>query len=141
MVQIDDINSIAKSLADYLVEKGVTGGKKIVAIYPNNTTPTSDLPESFVEITGNGAMSTNTWLGGIRSFALLMILNVRLLSSGASNTVRENYLFKAITDVLAEPLTIGKYHYSPDRRALVYSGKDVESGYSTKIININVKIY
>lgn len=135
------INDIAEELALYLIELGVAEGDGFDEVYPNDTTPSSDLPDSFLEVLGNGPLFTRVSQGGIKGYTLILVLNVKLLSVGSVNTIRERYLLDLLDDHIGENLTLGKYHYSIDKNNMVYSGKSLIDGYSTKIININVKIY
>ena len=75
---IEDVNKVAEALVNHLKANGVGGTDGVVGFYPNDTVPTSNLPESFVEVVGNGALSTPVSGFGIRSCSLLLILNVKL---------------------------------------------------------------
>lgn len=135
------INNVANTLADYLSVRGLVGGDAFDAIYANDTTPASGLPDAYLEILGNGPISTRVSQAGLKYYTLTMVINVKLLSNGAANTVRETYLLDQLDDSFGEELTLEKFHYSIDKNNMVYSGKSLIDGYSTKIININVKIY
>ena len=52
------INDIADELALYLIGQGVADGDGFDAVYANDTTPSSDLPDSFLEVLGNGPLFT-----------------------------------------------------------------------------------
>ena len=135
------INNIAEELAIYLIDSGVMSEDGFEGIYANDTTPASDLPDSYLEVLGNGPLFTRVSHGGIKDYTLMLIMNVKLLSIGSTNTIRENYLLSLIDDCFGTELTLGQFHYSLDKNNMVYSGKSLMEGYSTKIININVKIY
>lgn len=135
------INSIAEYLAEYMIEQGVVGGDGFDNVYPNDTTPSSDLPDAYLEILGNGPLNTRVSQSGLKNYTLMLIINVKLLSVGSTNTIRETYLLDLIDDFFSEMLILGRFHYSVDKNNMVYSGKSLIDGYSTKIININVKIY
>lgn len=135
------INEVAEYLAEYMIEEGIIGGDGFDDVYPNDTTPSSDLPDTYLEILGNGPMFTRVSQGGIKDYTMMLVLNVKLLSIGSVNTVRENFLLDLLDDYIGDNLTLGKFHYSIDKNSMVYSGKSLTDGYSTKIININVKIY
>lgn len=135
------INNIAEDLALYLIDKGVAEGDGFDSVYANDTAPSSDLPASFLEVLGNGPVSTRLSQAGVKNYSIMLILNAKLLSTGAVNTIRENYLLGLLEDWIGDTLTIGHFHYSIDKNNMVYSGKSLIDGYSTKIININVKIY
>ena len=135
------VNNIADSLAHYLDLQGLVGGDGLDAIYANDTAPSSDLPDAYLEILGNGPLSTRVSQAGLQNYILMLVLNVKLLSSGATNTIRESFLLEQLAVLLDKELALDKFHYSIDRNNMVYSGKSLVDGYSTKIININVKIY
>lgn len=138
---IEDTNSIAQKLIDHLKSNGVGDQDGVAEFYPNDTAPTTDLPESFVEAVVNGSVSSGVSEFGIRECSLLLILNVKLNGRSVSNNVRETYLLGLISGAISKPFTSGTYHYSLDKRNLVYSGRSLYSGYSSKTISINVKIY
>lgn len=135
------INDIADELALYLIGQGVADGDGFDNVYPNDTTPSSDLPDSFLEVLGNGPLFTRVSQGGLKGYTLILVLNVKLLSIGSVNSTREGYLLDLLDEYVGENLTLGRFHYSIDKNNMVYSGKSLIDGYSTKIININVKIY
>lgn len=141
-MSLSEINSVAEDLGQYILESGIMENPAgVAALYPNTSVPTNGLPESFLEITGNGPMTTMVSQFGISDYHILLILNVKLKSTGEVNTQREDFLLSLIDGSLKGVITVGKYHYSIDKRQMVYSGRDLISGYSSKIININVKIY
>ena len=136
------INSISEELALYLIgQDSVAEGDGFDAIYPNDTTPASNLPDSYLEILGNGPLYTRVSQGGVKDYALMLIVNTKLLSVGSVNTIRENYLLGLLDKYIGDQLVLGQFHYSIDKNNMVYSGKSLTDGYSTKIININLKIY
>lgn len=135
------INDIADELALYLIRRGVADGDGFDAVYANDTTPSSDLPDSFLEVLGNGPLFTRVSQGGLKGYTLILVLNVKLLSIGSVNSIREGYLLDLLDEYVGDNLTLGQFHYSIDKNNMVYSGKSLIDGYSTKIININVKIY
>lgn len=138
---IEDTNNIAKALVDHLKDNGVGGTDGVVGFYPNDTVPTSGIPESFVEVVTNGSVSSPVSEFGIRSCSLLLILNIKLSGKGEANEVRETYLLDRISNAVSKPFQRGTYHFSLDKRNLVYSGRSLYSGYSSKTISFNVKIY
>lgn len=140
-MSISIVNSIAESLAEYMVQQGIVGGDNFDAVYPNDTTPATELPDAYLEVLGNGPLSTNMSQCGVKSYALVLVVNIRLRSNGSVNTVRETYLLDLVDDFFKDVLILGEFHYSIDKYNMVYSGKDLTSGYSTKMVNINVKIY
>ena len=75
---IEDVNTVAEALVNHLKANGVGGTDGVVGFYPNDTVPTSNLPESFVEVVGNGALSTPVSGFGIRSCRILIIFIVKI---------------------------------------------------------------
>lgn len=138
---IEDTNSIAQALVDHLKANGVGGTGGVGGFFPNNTVPTSAIPESFVEVVTNGSVSSPVSEFGIRSCSLLLILNIKLSGKGEANTVRESHLLGRISNAVSEPFQRGQYHFSLDKRNLVYSGRSLYSGYSSKTMSFKVKIY
>lgn len=138
---IEDINTISQKFSDYLKSHGVGGSNGVAGFYPNDTVPTSNLPESFIEVIPNGGLSSVVSEFGIRMCSLLLILNVKLNGTGEANSVRESYLLEKISAVISTPFKDGKYHYSLDKKNLVYSGRNLYQGYSSKTMSINVNIF
>lgn len=141
-MNISEINNVAKRLGDYFNGRGIIGGNAdFSALYLNGSVPTSELPESFLEIIGNGPLSSGVSQFGICDYTLSLIVNVKLLSDGTINDIRESYLMQLIELNFDKTIVVDNYHYSLNKQTMVYSGRDLISGYSSKIININVKIY
>lgn len=141
-MSISIINKAGEALANYLLDYGIVGEDGVGDIFTNGNTPASDdLPESYIEIDPNGAVTSESSHDGLLEFNLLLSLYVKLLGSGSTNTIRETFLLELLETVFNETLTIEKFHYSLNKRMMVYSGKSLVDGYSTKIININIKIY
>lgn len=138
---IDESNMVLEALSSYLQESGVGDDDGVGGFYPNNTTPVTNLPESFVELLWNGSLSSSLSNFGIRSGVVIVILNVQLDGRGVVNTIRENYLLGKISDAVQRPFCVGDCHFSVDKSSLVYSGKNLTYGYSSKTITLNVKIY
>lgn len=140
----EDINNIALVLERFLIDNNLVSDDGLSAIYSNNTTPTKKLPESFLEIVGNGPIRTNYSMGGIQECTLALILNVKLgtpTDANSANVIRESYLCGKLLKILSNQCVVDKYHYSVNKRSAVYSGRDIQSGFSTKVVNINVQIY
>lgn len=109
--------------------------------YTNSSVPTVKLPESFLLIEGNGPISSQASNFGICDYNLSLIINVKLKDDGTINMKRMSYLYEQVSNLFKNVITLDKFHYSRNNRSLVYSGRDLVSGYSTKVMNINVKIY
>jgi len=123
----------ASALKDALVTKGVT-----TTIYINGETPTSKLPDEFIEIVQNGAMSSIGSKLGCASLNLMVSISVKLLSTGGANFVRENVILGVFQSLFEGTIVKSGYSFTVDRSRMVYQGKNINSGYSTKILNIIV---
>ena len=140
-MKLSQVNSIAENLAEHLVNLGITGGLGVNGIYVNDSPPSSSLPESFIEINTNGGLSQITTKRGIMECTLALFLHVEQLPEGGRNSTRENFLLGQFEDAFESTLEIDKFHYALDIKNSVYSGSDLIAGYTSKILNINVKIY
>lgn len=142
---ISEADKSIKDLAEYFVAQGLIGGNNFAAVYPNNTLPgKSEMwPESFIDISGNGPMMTKLSQFGILEFMIMVTTYVELLPDGSTNSARESFLIEKLDDLFkgGKIIVVGKNHYSVNKNNLVYSGKELISGYSNKVINVNVKIY
>lgn len=105
--------------------------------------PTSKLPDSFFEIKMNGGLKSDASRLSILNSVVLVSVNVKLLPNGATNTKKQDIVFDKISSLFDgnKPQTIENYHFTMDNENMVYSGKRITEGYSTKIINIKVSIY
>lgn len=120
-----------------LIAAGVTE-----AIYEGGS-PTSALPNEYIEIMQNGSFKTPVMKMGIITGVLLLSINVKLLATGLINTTKETLILNKFDSMFEGNKTVvsGNYHFSLDADNLVYGGRGISSGYSTKIINLLVKIY
>lgn len=135
-------NRAAEKLAIYLSGTAFADADSGVgAIYPNNTAPTSGLPESYLEIVQNGPVTTLFSEGGIQSMVLMLTLSVKLRDKSVANTARENFLFNLLSAEIQKTRRIEGYTYEITKDSAVYSGRDLSSGYSTKIFNIKIQNY
>ncbi|MEG1289560.1 MAG: hypothetical protein RRY36_09610 [Bacteroidaceae bacterium] len=140
-MKLSSVNSIAEKLAEYLIKIGASGDLGVKDVYVNNFSPLSDLPESFIEINGNGGLGQLTTERGIMEYNLVLSLHVEQLPSGARNAIRENFLLSRFEGIFNSTLEIGNFHYTLDVKNSVFSGSDLIAGYTSKVLNINVKIY
>ena len=141
-MNLSEVNGIAETLGQYIKDRGIIGDPgEFGALYVNGEKPSSKLPESFLEITGNGPLTSGVTQNGLSEYNLLATVNVKLTSRGVVNTKRETFLLSILELWLKGTVKIDKYHYTVNKNQMVYSGKDLISGYSSKVININVKIY
>lgn len=112
-----------------------------VIVYPSGI-PTSNLPNDFMAISLNGAIVADSYGAQILSCTLMVGVYVKL-SNGVANEVRENFLLSKFEDLFPIEFTHSsvKYKCSLDLNNLVYSGRSLLSGYSTKALNLKVTIY
>ena len=125
----------ASALKDVLITKGVT-----TKIYINGETPSSGLPTEFIEIMQNGSMSSlGSQLGtGTARCNLMVSIYVKLLSTDTVNYVRENVILGISQSLCEAAFVKSGFSFTIDKDRMVYSGKSIISGYSTKILNIKV---
>jgi len=122
-------------LKDLILAKGVTQD-----IYVNNETPSSDLPKHFLEIAQNGPMTTKSTRVGNAECMLSVSIYVKNMSTGATNNVKMKMILDQFEAMFAKPLKSGSFSYALEPLNMVYSGKSLASGYSTKIINVKTYI-
>ena len=125
----------AGALKDGLTTKGVT-----TKIYINGETPSSGLPAEFIDINQNGSMSSlGSQLGtGTARCNLLVSIYVKLLSTDTVNYVKENAILGVFQSLFESAVVKSGFSFTIDKDRMVYSGKSIISGYSTKILNIKV---
>ena len=135
-MKLSDIKPIP-ALNAVLTAAGVT------EIIYEGSKPTSALPTSFIEIIQNGSYKSSVNQIGILDGVLLLSINAILKSTGEINTIKEDIILKTFDSLFENNKTVvsGKCHFSLDNSNLVYSGRGISEGYSTRIINILVKIY
>ena len=121
---------------DYLQSVGITD-----AIYARQDRPTSELPDVFVEVDLNGAIRTLSEGATVKSCVLLVGIYVKLLSTDAANSLKEDSMLEMFTDVLSrKPAVNGDYHFQINSE-MVSRGRDITAGYSYMLLNINTSIY
>lgn len=133
-MKISAIEPLAK-LKQALINKGVTQ-----TIYTGDK-PSSGLPNEYIELHQNGALRTNlSKMGLVQGFVLLSI-NVKLLTTGGRNTVRENIILATFDGLFEDGAVINTdgYTFSLDPDSLVYNGGGIYEGYSSKLINVTFK--
>ena len=109
-------------------------------VYTNNGIPTSGIPDEFVSIDMNGGIQGLDTKKEVATCVLAVSIYEKLLSTGSANTTKANILlgkFQSIFDVCAK--TTG-FTFMINPNSMVYDGKSILSGYSTKVLNINVII-
>lgn len=108
-----------------------------ITVYKNGNIPTTGLPAEFISINMNGGLQTKVTKRGSAQCALAVSLYTKLLSTGAVNETREGILlgsFQSLFDTVAK--TTG-YSFEIAKNPMIYSGKSLITGYSTKVINVN----
>lgn len=133
-MKLSDINPtgvLKQVLTDYGVTQKIYTGDK----------PTSGLPSEYIELRQNGGLKTNlSKLGLVQGYVLLSI-NVKLLTTGGRNTVRENIILSTFDGLFKDGAAVSRdgYVFSLDPENIVYSGGGIYEGYSTKLINITFR--
>lgn len=108
-----------------------------VSIYVNGGLPSSGLPTSFLLIEPNGGIRTNAIKFGNATCVLSLSVYTKLLSTGATNLTLENLLVGKFQSLFGDVVRKDEFTYELGRNPVMYSGKSLISGYSTKIINVN----
>jgi len=124
-------------LSDLLIEAGLDN-----VIYEGST-PTSAIPDAYVQLMQNGSYKTPASQMGVTGGVILISINVKLFGTGEINTVEENLILEKFDSLFENNKSVvsGSYHFKLDPTNLVFSGRGITSGYSTKIINVLVTIY
>ena len=111
------------------------------SIYVNGGLPSTGLPDSFILIEPNGGFNTESEKFANAKCTLAVSIYTKLLSTGATNVVKENLVvskFQALfEDTFSISVNQNKFTYELAINPVMYSGKSLVSGYSTKIINVN----
>ena len=121
-------------LKSILVSYGVT-----TTIYEGEA-PTANIPAEFIEILHNGSLESDASQFGRAQSALIIAVYVKLLSNGTENTQRVNSIIAGFQNkLLSGTTTQSGFSFSLDKNKMViYQGRAVLSGYSTKLINIKL---
>jgi hypothetical protein len=109
-------------------------------IYTNGSIPTTALPDEFIDIRPNGSLSSIASKRGLAEQVLTVSLYRKLLSTGASNSVRENILLGKFQSLFDNPLLSQEFSFHLDKSGIIYQGKNIEEGYSTRVLNVRVFI-
>lgn len=107
------------------------------SIYINGGLPSSGLPSAFIVIEPNGGIRTNATKFGNASCVLSVSVYVALLTTGATNITKENLVIGKFQNLFSPVVKATGFTYEIMKNPIMYSGKSIVSGYSTKIININ----
>lgn len=134
-MKVSDLKPIPE-LAKVLKNAGFTG-----TIYENGV-PTAKLPDSFISIMQNGSLKPKTMKMSYSEGFLMLIISVKLLSTGTVNITSESLILDVIGNLFENNKTVvsNGYSFSLDMSNLASGGRGISSGYSTKIINLLVKI-
>lgn len=114
-----------RDLGEFLIANGVKD-----KIYFDFDRPTSNLPDTFIEIIENGATQRIASNGSVYKCTLALTINVKLLSSGSKNIKKESSMLKSIVTALKKQ---NRYSIAP---FVMFKGKSIEANYSFKTINI-----
>ena len=126
---------ITKEGLKQLINAGVT-----TTIYANNDMPTTGLPNEFIYIVQNGLITSYTKELSYSLSTLSVSLSVKLLSTGATNIVKEKILLGKIESSIHRK-SLDDNYFEFDLTNLMSDSRNIVAGYSTKIINIQVKTY
>ncbi len=133
-MKISDITP-KEGLKQLLINAGVT-----TTIYANNDMPTTGLPNEFIYIVQNGLITSYTKELSYSLSTLSVSLSVKLLSTGATNIVKEKILLGKIESSIHRK-SLDDNYFEFDLTNLMSDSRNIVAGYSTKIINIQVKTY
>lgn len=131
MTRLSNIEPL-KPLKTVFEDYGVTQ-----IIYTGNK-PTSGLPNEYIELYQNGGLRTDLSKMGLVQGYVLVAINVKLLSTGGKNTVRENIILSSFDGLFERGSIVNKdgYTFMLEPKNIVYSGGGLYEGYSTKLINL-----
>lgn len=112
------------------------------AIFDNGV-PTASQPETYIAIMQNGSIKPKTIKLSYSEAFIMLTISVKLLSTGVVNTVKENLILDKIGTLFEgnKQVESNGYLFSLDTNNLGGGGRGISSGYSTRIINLLVKIY
>lgn len=133
-MKISDITP-KEGLKQLLINAGVT-----TTIYANNDMPTTGLPNEFIYIVQNGLITSYTKELSYSLSTFSVSLSVKLLSTGATNIVKEKILLGKIESSIHRK-SLDDNYFEFDLTNLMSDSRNIVAGYSTKIINIQVKTY
>lgn len=104
--------------------------------------PTSGVLSEFITVSLNGNINSQSEDGSILQCTLMVGAYVKLLTNGTVNFVKEKIVMSKFSELFPADYTYEgiTYTFRTDLRNLVYSGRNLYSGYSTKALNIQVTI-
>lgn len=124
-----------KALKNVFIAAGIT-----TPIYLSDEVPTAALPDTFIELQMNGAISSNASQLGFGNCVITISIYAKLLSSGATNRTKENLILAGLQTIFKDVISSSGFTFALDKSKLVYQGKSLISGYSTKMLNIITKL-
>ena len=135
-MKVSDIKPLAE-LKSVLVAEGILGD-----IYESGV-PTASIPNSYISIMQNGSVKPKTINLSYSEAYIMLTVSVKLLSTGIVNTTMESLILDGIGTLFEgnKQVESNGYLFSLDTNNLGGGGRGISSGYSTKIINLLVKIY
>ena len=107
------------------------------SIYVNGGLPTTGLANAFILIEPNGGIRTEATKFANATCVLSVSVYTKLLSTGAANLTLENLTIGKFQDLFDDVVTKDEFTYELMTNPVMYTGKSLISGYSTKIINVN----
>lgn len=136
-MKLSDISPLS-ALNTILVSAGVD-----CVIYDDDSKPTSGLPENYIELIQNGTLKSDTEKVSIVNGFVLLSINVKLLSTGTINTKKETLILKKFEDLFfnGKSAISGNYTFGLDKNNMVYSGRGLSEGYSSRVINLVFKTF
>lgn len=121
---------------EYLLSEGITE-----AIYARQDRPTAALPDVFIEVDLNGAIRSLSEGATVKSCVLLVGIYVKLLSTDAANSPKEDAMLEKFKAMLSRTAAIHDVYHFQISSEMVSRGRDVTAGYSHMLVNINTQIY
>lgn len=112
-----------------------------VSIYTDGGLITTGLPTAFILIEPNGGIRTDAEKFEQASCVLSVSIYTKLLTTGATNITKENLTIGKFQSLFEDTVTTisgqNSFTYELADNPVMYSGKSLISGYSTKVINVN----
>lgn len=126
-----------RALKSYLESKSITG-----TIYDSGV-PTTGVAGDFISLSMNGALRAKSEDAKTLVGTIMVGVCVPLLSNKTINQVKEKLILEKLDGFFPCKYTFESitYDFSLDLKNLVYSGRDLIAGYSTKALNLQVFIY
>lgn len=104
-------------------------------VWTSQEMPSAGWPDYFVEIGLNGTINRRTSDAMLFEANLLVRINVKLMANGSANLKRQELVLIDLENALSR-----REGYVA-RQSTVYEGKSLVANYSTKIINLLVRLH